>query len=378
MFSSVHLLFIICILILIFSIYIFNFRIVDGKKIVDDTRKLERNLYTNDELLSLVNGSTINNISNINIKSTNPNVTVANDCSKGLKRIGDYGTDDDCVRFCLNSEAKTVQVNDNDETYFYNKLLTPGVYCQLGPRPQCNTKTTVAIITLNSVVCRSKFPKIFSGKLGNRIIACNNKNIYDPQNILWDYKIDELVNPLTTTMTNEDELLPNGEYRFRCKFNGMDGNKNLYQENPLDRFHPIRNWCSQYIFAAHPNVKLRFEKDATFTCDCGDYNVTRVRNIDNDPKKPCSDKITSLTKTGDRYKLKIPYNCFTLYSAAEDIGRLPPCPPSLFVKEGSKMEYTDINFGSEYFLIEHPYADKFIYPKEASQLYEIMTNKQIN
>lgn len=76
---------------------------------------------------------------------------------------------------------------------------------------------------------------------------------------------------------------------IRRKYVGLDDRKNYFIENPLERFHPMKNYCTEYMFAAHENVKLVFsDDDSSFKCDCGDEKVTRAALMNpDDPTSRC-------------------------------------------------------------------------------------------
>lgn len=66
--------------------------------------------------------------------------------------------------------------NNANNVYSENKKLTNGIYCSLGPRPNSNPRTTTTMMTINSVVCRSKYPNLFGGTNVNHIAACKNSD----------------------------------------------------------------------------------------------------------------------------------------------------------------------------------------------------------
>lgn len=334
----------------------------DDTRIRADVDKLAKKLQSN-PIQALINGSGINNIPNLNITTTNPQIAKANDCGNGPVYIGSHGSDHDCVRICSNSSASVINVSDGDTFIYNSSTLQPGAHCILGERPMCNMKTTYAMMTVNSVVCRSKYPQLVGGPVGTTIIACNDRKINDPQNYLWDYATNSRFSPLTTEFQSADELLPDGSYRFRCKFQGVDNQNNQYIENPLNRFHPFENYCAALIYSAHPDVKTKIDlENGTFECDCGEYEQTRVRHIDlNDKTSQCSSKSIAIVKdVNDKEILHLPYKCFTLFSTIDDVGRYLPCPNDQFTVQGSKIAELQIPFSRKIdALIEHPIYKDF-------------------
>ncbi|ACH96147.1 pif-2 [Oryctes rhinoceros nudivirus] len=345
---------ILCILVL-YAMYILLYYSFD-KNIKTRNEELASKL-ADDKLQALLNGSGINNIPNLNIITTNASVSKANACGKGPVNIGNSGTTQDCIRTCANSSASVINVADG-ETYIYESaILQPGANCILGPRPQCNMKTSYAMMTINSVICRSRFPDIVGGTLGTNVVACNNKHITDPQNYLWDYKYNKKFDPLTTDIINSDEILPDGTYRFRCQFKGYDIRQNQYIQHPNDRFQPFRNYCASEIYAAHPNIKTVFNADGTYECDCGDFQETRTQNIiPGDKTSICSNVVQSETvDVNQRSILNVPYKCFTMFSSIEDVGKYLPCPNEQFTREGSQFGVVSVPFSTNpYAVIEHP------------------------
>lgn len=322
----------------------------------------------NHKINSLLNGSGINNIPNLIINTPNNELQEANNCTTKPKHIDDsLNNTIDCKKICLNSHAELWDVNENDDIIFDNEKLLPGKYCSISQRPQCNSRTSIAIMTINSVNCHTKYPEVFGGDLGNTIIACNNAEIYHPNNILWDYKNNEPVSSFSLTLNyNFNEIMENGKFRYRCKF-GTDDKDNTYLEHPFHRFHPIVNKCAQYIYKAHPDVKTTFINNNTdYICDCGNEQETRVKNLIIDDKRSSCSNIQSITldiskrPTKKKYETTLVYECFNLYSPITDVGTKRPCPTDLFTKHGSTLASVKFNFTTNRrALIEHPYYDDF-------------------
>lgn len=352
---------ILLILIILFILYSLLFYTYNGNIIADNEALAQKLQYG--PLQSLLNGSGINNIPTLNIISTNIAINTANNCGKGPVLIGSSSsslTDFECVKICANSGAKSLIVKSNESYFYESSALNEGSYCIIGHRPECNTHATIVLMTVNSVVCRSKYPRIVGGPLGTKVIACNNRAANDPQNILWDYKFNERFDPLQTTILDEDETLPDGTFRFRCKFGGKDALGNFYQAHPFDRFHPISNYCAALLYRAHPDVKTVFE-GRKYTCDCGDRNETRVENlIPSDKTSQCSPYTLSKSYANNVNTLTIPYPCFTLFSPITDVGRYFPCPADKFTREGLRMNNIIVQYTEdENTILEHPLYTSF-------------------
>lgn len=356
------------VLFICFSVLLYNtlFYSLNFDQIKADDSALEKQLSKSDAFANLLNTNGINNIPGINLITTNLNVAKAANCATSPINIGSSGSAADCIRLCGNSDTKLIHVTDLDEIYYNANRLQTGNNCVLGNRPACNTHTTVALMTINSIVCKPKFPNIVAGPLGTTIIACNNRMINDPENVLWDYKFNVKFDPLTTTIQSEDELLQDNNYRFRCKFNGRDDRHNTYQQHPYNRFHPVRNYCANLIYGAHPSVKTIYDSTKNaLVCECGDKTQTRVQNlIPDDKSSQCSDKIYTTRQIVKRkQEMTIVNRCFTLFSPLDDVGQYLPCTDTQqFTKQGSqtqsiKVEFTIADDNAEY-AIEHPQYGK--------------------
>lgn len=320
---------------------------IDDKTIKEDEALAEK--YADPKMNALLNGSGINNIPNLNIITTNSDIETANKCAAGPVKVqNNYISDAACQKLCLTSNASALIVNSGDHIAYNNSELVEGAYCLLGERPECDLTTTYAVMTLNSVVCYSKVPELFGGTLGKTVVACNDLKHYDADNYLYDGLNQRRVynsENIYFTADGANEKLPDGSYRFTCVFEGEDDRGNLYQEHPLNRFHPIKNECASLIYRAHPDVKTKWNENGTRICDCGDFQETRVGNMDpDDPSSLCSSIISKLEKVDkEQMLLTKPYPCFTMFSPAVNIGSMHPCPPEQFTRQGNmigKLELT--------------------------------------
>lgn len=317
----------------------------------------------NMNLENLFNGSGVDNIPIININSPNTQISTANRCQSSPLFLGsshDF-TDTNCVQTCLNKDAKMFYVEEDHTIYFNNNRLTSGSYCTLTKRPECNMHSSIALMTINSVECSSRFPNIYGGEYGTTIVACNNKAINNQDNILWDNLTNTPVDPWTTIISDENERLDDGNYRFECKFNGLDEKMNKFIPHPRNRFHPIKNYCASLLYNAHPDVKTVFEKD-TFKCDCGNEQETRVKNLyPENFQSPCSSKTFS-TKNIDKSKqlITIPYSCFNMFSPITDVLKMQPCSEENFTNRNTQLESIDFEYSeNDKSLIEHPLYSQF-------------------
>nr|AYH52227.1 putative per os infectivity factor PIF2 [Microplitis mediator] len=261
---------------------------------------------SNRRLAELLNGNVMSNLPNILTNSKNKTVCSTSfalyltSLPYSLLMTDDYELhndttdsvyDNECEKLCPNSSLESLIIRDRhkQEIFIDNKQLYEGIWC-VKKRPNCNLRTTYAIMTMNSsAVCNSKFPNFFGGPEGNKVIACNNTMYSDPNNVLMDYKQDrengERVDPRTIVMDDEDELL-NDEYsteksyRFRCLFGGTDSIGNKYVAHPASRFHPIRNPCTMQVPKADQSIVFNSSEG---TCDCG--TESRIDNFLTDNKR---------------------------------------------------------------------------------------------
>lgn len=322
-------------MLVILALFYYKF---DYITLLDDYLEMYRKLSSG-PLQSLLNGSGVNNIPGLKIHTNNSVLATANDCATKPIRLATLNESEpsqlDCIQTCLSSTAQIFRISPNDWVAHNTTVLEPGYYCSIGPRPECNPNTTNTILTINSVHCHSKFPKMFGGDQGNRIVACNDATINDPKNILWDYKYNQPVSPWQTTMIStsgtdaQDERLESGEYRFRCIYDGVDSMSNRYIPHPADRFHPVINYCASLIRNAHPNVQTKFLNNGSgeYICDCGKKSETGVELIAPDnPQSQCAPVTESITDDVKARKIvTVPYKCFNINSSIDDVLRLPPC-----------------------------------------------------
>ncbi|KAI5630602.1 pif-2 [Venturia canescens] len=353
-------------ILLIYLLYYYSFE----PKIAEDNKRMAEELRDTD-LSSLLNGSSINNIPQLNLITTNAVVALANKCGKGPVFIGSKdATDSECIKTCLSSTAKVLNVRD-DHTFYYSVILKRGAHCIIGPRPECNMRMTRALMTINSVTCRSRFPSLVGGPLGTQVVACNNLVINDPKNVLWDYKYDTQFDPDLTILDHEDERLPDGSYRFRCKFRGKDARNNFYVQHPNNRFHPFKNYCTANAYGTLDEMGAIISDDKrSFVCDCGNPERTRMYNMfPNDPKSQCSphtlkagpaEKKDPGHEMNTKQILSVPYKCFTTKSPIDDIANYMPCPRDK-IKGNTVLQKVELQFTEDKdSLIEHPFYNDML------------------
>ena len=353
--------------VVIFLCYVFLLYTYDRADILRKEGLLAAKLSEGSSLNKLINGSDIDNIPGIRIRTTNLEVMRTNRCADGPVYVGTTFSTDECKRTCDNSSANVLEVKEGEVVAFGTRVLSPGAYCTIGPRPDCDTHNTVVLMTLNSVTCRSKFPNIIGGKLGTEVIACNNVRIKDPRNHLWDYKNNEKFDANQHTLLDEDELLENGEYRYRCRFEGVDDQQNHYEQHPLSRFHPIVNYCASEVFRAALDVRTIYDvRDGTLIsheCHCG-VKSRLVHVNPNDKGSLCMSVSRGNLPVEKKHKKKrtyvLPYRCFNLYSPMTHVGDRFPCPKEQFLRHSSGTDSVTVEYTHDFSEpIEHPRYERF-------------------
>lgn len=331
-------------------IYITCFIRIDFKKYFEYLKTINSELI-NHNIAKLLNADTLNNLPYINIITNNDELNQFRQCNINPIKLAELDNTENidetkfltpCYNHCGNS-ASVVIVKDGDEIYADKTLLTPGIWC-MNELPKCNTKFSSFYATATGVTCRSKFPNIFDNS-GYNIIACND-NIYNKDNILWDYKNNRAVDD-DTNITDENELLDSGLFRFRCKF-GFDDRENQIIEHPLNRFMPLSDPCIYNVYAAstdaHTNYKVNDNKIIGYECDCGNFHDTRLKNKTTKFSTCTScilDKNVNIKTYEDFSVYGVPHNCFTMNSFVNYSIKNSPCPPTQFIS--SKNNCTLIN-----------------------------------
>lgn len=337
---------ILSLVLIIILIYVFYFAYIK----VDTKSYFEYLTNTVDQLADgnlsqLLNGNSLVNLPIVTYTTNNIEINHLQRCKQGPVFMG-VDTNVDFTQLCFNtcgSTGRPLIIEQDQQYYFNNVQLTPGVWCATNIT-DCNMRTGYVVASINSVVCRTKYPNMFGGVYATNIVACSNEFIPNNNSLLWDNLYNERVNPLTISMTNEDELLPDGSYRFTCKY-GLDSNGNPLLPHPLNRFQPITDICNNTIYKASFEVHANIS-DSGWFCDCGTFNETRVQNIDPDnPKSTCTSCLHDYNSNDNTYT--IPYNCFTVNSPFRSLFENSMCNASKYTTYGNlcdtfKMQATDV------------------------------------
>lgn len=293
--------------------------------------KKETNHLTNGNLSQLINGNSLINLPSVTFTTNNLEIDVSQRCKEGPMFLG-ASSDTDYTQLCFNmcgSVGRVIHIEEGQQ-YFYNDVkLTTGAWCVLN-QIKCNLNTGYVAASINGAVCRSKYPNLFGGQDASMIIACGNEYYSNGPSVLWDYLNNEPVLSQTVVMSDENERLPDNTFRFQCKY-GNDILENPYIPHPLNRFEPLRDPCKKTIYKAPFAVHAKVTQD-NWECDCGNFSETRVKRANpTDPHSYC----TSCVPFRGEVSLKVPFDCFTINSAAGNLPKQNPCNAAKFTTYGN-------------------------------------------
>ena len=302
----------------------------------------------------------------------------------------------DCVKLCLNEAVTLINVGQDENIFFEDEKLTPNRnYCLLSrtnsSQLHCNPNTSTTLFTINSHICKSKYPNLFGGVSGDQVVACNDKSINDIRNILWDNMYNQQVSASVVNLSDENEIITESSrdhFRFTCHFNGVDEMGNHYTAHPINRFKPIRNWCAAKVFHASSYVKTVFIYNDSnllidYKCDCGDPAITRLENLDSDDTHsqciPHSHQ--TVTEIGKNAKqLNYTYNCFTIDSPIISVTQNLPCNADIFLDPPNpsplQTQSLQMSFSNHITnaYIEHPDYQKFSADESVTFINKVKNN----
>ncbi|QEI03637.1 PIF-2 [Rachiplusia nu nucleopolyhedrovirus] len=240
----------------------------------------------------------------------------------------------DCTVLCDNPAAAYFFVGEYDRFVVNGQLLTRGGYCTTNSIPRnCNRETSVVLHSLNQWSCIAEDPRYFAGPENMvQIAGRQHANRIAPgqinRNILFDRLLGMEVDVSRNTFRQSwDETLPNSnERRFVVQCNALDDHNNRMFLNPLNPLECLPNICTN-VSNVHPDVKPDFEKNI---CDCGDFNVTRVRNIDpGDPTSICASVINTFNRDLMSHQVRVECSNMDLLISKYNRNNLL-CPPTIF------------------------------------------------
>jgi hypothetical protein len=255
----------------------------------------------------------------------------------------------DCTQICDNPSAVYFFVGKYDRFVVNGQLLTRGGYCTTNSVPRnCNRETSVIVHSLNHWTCIAEDPRYFAGPQNMTQVAGRQhaQKILPDQisrNVLFDRLLGMEVNVARNTFrTDWDEQMPDGSgRRFEMRCNALDSNNNKMFVNPHNPIECLPNVCTNVNFV-HDDVKPNFE---TGECECGDFNVTRVKHIvPGDKSSMCAAVVDGFNRDLMSYEFRVP--CINMDMPADRLSSAKIlCPPDIFT-QNTDNAYTFILPGS--------------------------------
>lgn len=181
--------------------------------------------------------------------------------------VGVYlGPDDDyvdCLTYCNVSDGVDYKYFAYPGKIVAGKQGKKGSYCLPNDAAICNENTSIVVYGKDGWRC---FPQMraFAGEGGNKIVCCDGNLLDRATGKVWRNYIDP-----SLRLTDVDETLPDGTYRFVCP-GGTDAIKNKLIESPMDRLHLLTNNCAKLIPYANTEIRPNFN---TGECICGPDNL---------------------------------------------------------------------------------------------------------
>lgn len=155
----------------------------------------------------------------------------------------------ECADKCKSGDYEYIYIKPNQRVIINKKELS-GSYCIKKTFAKCNLNVSMAIVGDDSFKCVSQFPTILGGESGNLIVACDGKI----DDLLLKTTYDTVV-PTNLTLSDFDEKLDDGRYRFKCHDSKLslpatiatrlEVNKDICsQVDPRGTFDVARNKCA--------------------------------------------------------------------------------------------------------------------------------------
>lgn len=165
----------------------------------------------------------------------------------------------DCRTYCSVSDGVDYKYFATPGKIIAGNQGRKGSYCLPTDAAICNENTSIVVYGKDGWRC---FPQMraFAGEGGNKIVCCDGNLLDRATGRIWRGYIDP-----SLRLTDIDEPLPDGTYRFVCP-PALDEINNPKIESPIDRLYMLTNPCSKLIPYANQNIKPNF---ADGTCDCG-------------------------------------------------------------------------------------------------------------
>lgn len=236
----------------------------------------------------------------------------------GIEDIGYTSGTTLCSEICQSSDYEYKFVNASG--IVINNKEIRGAWCLPKPIARCNLNTSNAFIGIKNYECITNFPQLLGGMHGNQIIGCGNENVF--ADMLNETTYSKFI-PSNLIIDDLDERLPNGEYRYQCKY---DKTKYFSLSGTIgNRFDIETNICQ--VFDSPGTLDI-----PTLTCKCeNDINVGSEKNA------PCTNCTSGFEivdedrkQIGSRFGYSIGKDCSNpnLVSYQESLWALIPCGQS--------------------------------------------------
>ncbi|APO13925.1 PIF-2 [Plodia interpunctella granulovirus] len=248
----------------------------------------------------------------------------------------------DCAAVCNDDRAVYFFVNPNDKFVVNGTLLMSGGYCTMNSVPRnCNSETSLILYSVNQWTCIAEDPRYFAGEgnlvqiagrqHGDHILPGDADKI-----VLWDNERNRAVNPVMVSHRYTwDDRMADGKRRFEVRCEALDIRHNLMFNNPHNEIECLPNVCTTVNWI-HRDVRPNFDNG---TCDCGNFNNTRVRHItDSDPTSMCASIVNRLDFQEGAYEFRV--GCLSLDTPITEYHEDKLlCPPDIF-NQNTDFAYT--------------------------------------
>lgn len=187
-------------------------------------------------------------------------------------------------------------ITDDDQIFVDGKQLRPGYWCFKQRLVDCNPKFGRLLASPNGVVCRPKFPNLVGGASANQVVACQHEGYREAGYLIDKLDPDLKFNLRTVKFSSEDERMPDGSFRFECRY------PNIVQrliDHPFNRLTPLADPCvAQYsaegdqFDPANDTCKCngRTTKSRCHRCPEVRISCLRDRSLFSDELQPCPDR----------------------------------------------------------------------------------------
>lgn len=304
-------------------------------------------LTSNDALREIVNGNPVGNLPTVDLDNgTGTYDPFVETCRGGVHLIDSIDTTkpiavlrSECTEACgVNGVLYKVEDVENDVIVVGGRRLGRGYWCVRTPT-RCNLNTAYIVANpYNEPVCITRYPNLYAAD--STIAACTGgvgESAYAGH--LWDAARGSWATPLATMTSEEEHDDESNGPRFYCRFDKQ------YVAHPENRFRGILNPCTHTLYNPSDSVSLHIDTQSrTWYCDCGDYEVTRVKNKNPDDRQStCTSCFNQFRDGTDDSTIGV--NCFHAGTRASQVGDTLhlPCPPEKYLRgDGAQCVRTNV------------------------------------